>query len=275
MLSSQHGGGGWLGRSPGPVPWHKGLVCSVSWEKGAVLSSQIPGNGWRPQAGRNRQVRSSIGARGEASPAQCPLAASCGSVGGRAGSCVVSPRLGAQISVPDVTESPGCRGRAAPGSDRAVRGVLAAAGAVCGRGGLVAAGPGGGGVGRGPGAAAECCGWSASHCPVPLLALLAWGAATTGKGRPCFLGSRRVPPRQDGVLVSGAGQTTACRGDAGGPGVEQQQGSAGCGGGSAGSLGAGRDGEAAVFALAARLCLHTDTFAPGPGTEPAAKLFQR
>lgn len=95
-------------------------------------------------------------------------------------------------------------------------------------GGLVAAGPRGNGVGQGPGAGAECCGWSASHPLVsPHTALLARGAATTGNGAP--------------KAGWGAGHST--RGDADGP-EQQQQGSAGCRGGSAGSPGAeeGRGG---------------------------------
>lgn len=95
-------------------------------------------------------------------------------------------------------------------------------------GGLVAAGPRGNGVGQGPGAGAECCGWSASHPLVsPHTALLARGAATTGNGAP--------------KAGWGAGHST--RGDADGP-EQQQQGSAGCWGGSAGSPGAeeGRGG---------------------------------
>lgn len=92
----------------GRFPWHKALLFSVSWENGAVLSSGVPGNGCKPRAGRNRQVHSSITAQDKASPAPCPLAASCGFVGGRFSSCVVSPCLGAQISTTDVTESPGC-----------------------------------------------------------------------------------------------------------------------------------------------------------------------
>lgn len=79
----------------------------------------------------------------------------------------------------------------------------------------------------GTGDGAECCGWSASPRPVsPRTALLARGAATTGNGAP--------------KAGWGAGHST--RGDADGP--EQQQGSAGCGGGSAGSPGAeeGRGG---------------------------------
>lgn len=98
----------------------------------------------------------------------------------------------------------------------------------CCWGGLVAAGPGGNGVGQGPGAGAECCGWSASHPLVsPHTALLARGAATTGNGAP--------------KAGWGAGHST--RGDADGP-EQQQQGSAGCRGGSAGSPGAeeGRGG---------------------------------
>lgn len=237
-----------MGRSP----WHKALVFSVSWENGAVLSSGIPGNGCKPQAGRNRQVHSSSVAQSQ--PGTVPS----GSILRLCGRML---RLLRGVPVPRGTDlHHGCHRvpwvlrLGSPGLRQDCAG-----GPACCWGGLVAAAPGGNGVGRGPGAGAECCGWSASHRPVsPHTALLPGERPPQG----------REPPKQDGA------QGTAHGGMQVAP-SSSSRGLQGAGGAPLAPRVLRRAGEEAVFALAAGLCLHTDTSAPGPGTEPAAKLFQR
>lgn len=88
----------------------------------------------------------------------------------------------------------------------------------------------------------------------------------------CWPGERppqgMEPPKQDGAQGTAPGGTQMAP-------SSSSRGLQGAGGAPLAPRVLRRAGEEAVFALAAGLCLHTDTSAPGPGTEPAAKLFQR